>query len=463
MKNLVQNLRSFLKFFALLAILLVVNLFVARLNVHWDMTEANIYSLSDRSLETARNVQKSLTLYFFHTPEAGSGQVDTERIRTLIRQYARTNEAITFKEVDHTRNPELARKHNVRQNNVILIKTGNRTSKLSQYDLMEFAGPRGRNRKFRGESALTTALVKMTRATDRKIYFTSGFGEYTHQSAQSRSVSRWAQSLRDEGYSLKALNLLTDDMPDTRDMIVVLDPNKDYSSGVISRLRNWSQKGGNLLVAASPESAESVNAVLKGYGLAIQSNQIVDPSRRVQSLQSLVNPFVFAPKLQSHPALSSLRDQGLAVQMGRSAALTVSSDTPETLLETSSEAFAKPLEPGEISTSFNPQTDEKGPFTVGAVNSFGKDKGKLFVFGSASLFANSLLSQTPGNKTFAVNLANWTFDREVSLGIRATPSDYNQVTVTAGQSYVLQLISLVIIPLGIICWGGWVWWNRKNR
>lgn len=462
--NIVQNLRNLLKFTALIAILVVANMAVANLDVQWDMTEANIYSLSERSLETARNVDESVTLTFFHTPpqSAGGQQFDAERVRTLLRQYANANPKITFEELDHTRNPGLAREHGIRQNNVILIQSGDRTNKLSRYDLMEFGGRRRRTQKFRGESAITTALLKMTRATDRNVYFLEGFGEYDSGSARERSVSQWVSALEEEGYTVETLNPMTANMPDTHEMIVSLDPNRNYSSGVLDRLTTWHNQGGNLFFAMSPESAATVNPIISDYGMEFQSRQIIDESRRVQSLQSLVNPFVFAPKLKSHPSLSSLQEQGFAIQMGRSTHLSMRGDTAEVLLETSSSAISKPLSGERVSASFKPGTDERGTFTVGAVYN-PEGGGKIFAFGSASIFGNTYFGQTPGNETFAVNLINWTFDRDVSLGIQATPSDYNQVTVTAGQSYAIQVIALVAVPFIVLLWGGWVWWNRKNR
>ncbi len=460
----VQDFRSVVKLVAVMAILIVLYMVASRLDVQWDMTVENIYSLSEKSLETADGIKTPVTLYLFHTTQAGQSRFDTVRLRNLLRRYASVGENITFREVDHTRNPGLARKHGIRQNNVVLIKTEGQTTKLSQYDLMKFGGPRGRRRQFQGESALTTALIKVTRATDRVVHFTTGFGEYTSESAKSRSVSEWAQSLREQGYETKSFNPFTDTLPDSRDMIVILDPKKKYPPDVVKQFRQWNRKGGNLLVASSPASGRTLNPILQGTAISFRSLRIIDPNRRVQSLQSLVNPYIFAPELGSHPSLSNLKEQGFAVQNGLSTAIAVS-DTKQVdrLLMTSSAAYGKPLDvEGNNSTEFNASTDVNGPFTVGTfVNS--EDRGKLFAFGTASLFGNRMLGRTPGNKTFSVNLVNWTFDRDVSLEIPATPANYNQVTVTAVQSYVIQTVALLIIPVGIVTWGGLVWWNRRNR
>lgn len=464
MESFVQNLRSLIKFVAVVAILVAVYLFVAEFNLQRDMTEANIYSLASQSESIARSIDTSTTLYFFHTPQQGSKQIDPERVRTLLKQYASLNDSITFREVDHTRRPNLARKHNVRSNNTVMIKAGDRTRKIGPFDMIKMTGRRRRETKFQGESAISTALQKLTLSTDRTIYFTTGHGEYQRSRARRNSVSRWFNGLRDEGYRMEPFNPLTDTLPDTRDLIVMVGPSEEYGEDILAGFRKWHQRGGNLLIAVGGNLAKSLNPLLSGTGLEYNAQFLIDPARRVRSLQSLVNPFVFAPKLKSHPAVRAVKDQGLGIQMGRSTALSVSGDTAQALLRTSGEAFAKTVGSidEKISTEFNPETDQRGPFTVGAVVS-SDSRGTLLAFGSPTLFANSYLQQAPGNEDFALNLVNWLFDRDVSLGIRATPSDYNRVSVTARQAYLLEIIALGVIPLGIILWGGVVWWNRKNR
>ncbi|MFB6347111.1 MAG: DUF4350 domain-containing protein [bacterium] len=463
MQSVVQNLRNVIKFTALVAILVAAYLFAAEVDIQRDMMEANIYSLTERSRTIARKIRKPTTLYFFHTPSQTGSQIEPERVRTLLKQYARVNANITFSEVDHTRRPNLAQKHGVTSNNTILIQSAGRTKKLGTYDLLKITGRRRRSSKFKGEAAITASLLKMTQATDRVVYFATGHGEYSHKPARRATVSKWAKGLREEGYSVEPINLLTDAMPDTRNLIVSVGPSRAYSNRVLTRLSKWYKKGGNLILAASPQTAPSVNLLTKPTGIRFEAHYIIDQARKVRTLQSLVNPFVFAPKIKSHPAVESIKDQGLGIQTGRSTSIKVSPDTAQKLLVTSGEAFAKPANSDDkIKTSFNPETDERGPFTIGAVSTQ-HGSGKLLAFGSPTLFANNYLGQAPGNEDFALNLVNWIFDRAVSIGIRATPSNYNQVTVTANQANSLQIIALGVIPLGIILWGGWVWWSRKNR
>lgn len=469
MNTLFQNLRTLGKLTAVVVILVVVNLAVAEFDWQWDMTEANLYTLSSKTEETVRDLEDPLTMYFFHAEQRGASRINPDLIRRLVSQYQRLNPSISFEEIDPNRNPSMAREYNIRQNNTLVLEVEGRTKTLGQFDLYEFPRRRmaaqGASPKFRGERAITEALVNLTSATDRVVYFTEGHGEYQRSRAQSRTVSRWANSLEEEGYTVETLNPLIKDLPDTRDLMVVLDPVQDLNDALLKELRGWYRNGGNLILAASPESATALNPVLDGTGLEYQANQIIDPARRVRSIQALVNPFIFAPRLTSHPSVQSIKEQGLVIQVGRSSSIRVNGDTGQALMRTSSDAYAKPLgqDQEEVSMEYNEETDQQGPFVVAAAVSTPDTRGRLAAFGNASLFGNSLLGQAPGNSNFGVNLVNWIFDRQVSLGIEAVPLDYNRVTVTQQQAMVIQVIALVAIPLFILIWGGWVWWKRKNR
>ncbi|MFB6347356.1 MAG: hypothetical protein ABEK50_16655, partial [bacterium] len=179
---------------------------------------------------------------------------------------------------------------------------------------------------------------------------------------------------------------------------------------------------------------------------------------------SLLNPFIFVPKLGNHPVLKSLKEQGVLVQVGRSAPIeltapTAGGDTATKILITSSQAFSKPIGQ-KVRPEFNPETDRRETFTVGAV--WSNQRGaKVVGLGNVTFLTNQMFRNT-GNKNFALNLVNWIFERQVSLSIRPTPSDYNKVTLTAGQVQLIQAISMGLIPIFILAWGGAVWWKRKN-
>lgn len=467
MSPLIQNLRTAVKLLAVVAILVVVNMAVDRYDRRWDLTEARLYTLSPRTQETLDGLSRDVTLFFFHTDQLQSGPADASMIRRLLRRYGDQSPRLDFREVDPTRNPNLAREYGIRENNAIVVSVGEKSSTINSFDLYEFQG-RGRGRgpgrgqrQFRGESAITSALIKLTRGTDRTVYFSTGHGEYDRGPGRGRTASEWVGALEEDGYTVASVNPLVDELPDTGDLIVVLDPREGYSEDAAERLRGWYRRGGNLLVAGSPSAAEGVTALLKGTGLGLASRQILaSRDRRPQ-----MRPLLFTPKLEGHPAVRPLRDQGLTVLLGRAAPLETRGDTPRKILTTGPNACSKPLLGPEedFQLTCSPVTgDEEGDFTV-AASVPSEAGGRLVAVGSALTFGDRLLARAPGNRNLALNLVNWMLERQVSLEIAPVPLDYNRVQVSASQATTLQVVALILVPLGILVWGGTVWWTRRNR
>lgn len=464
MNTLVQNLRTTVKLVAVLVILVVANLAAARYDQEWDMTTAQLYSLSPKTEQTVANLDRKVTLYFFHTDQQQSGRADPGLMRRLLKRYEDQSDRVDFQEVDPTRNPNLAREYNIRQNNTIVVKVGERTNTLNSFDLYEYGGRTRRrrrgSRKFRGETAVTSAIIKLTETTDRVIHFTTGHGEYDHQSARNRSASEWVSGLEQEGYTVQSLKPLVGELPDTHDMIVVLGPRRGFSAEAGRRLRRWHRRGGHLILAASPASGSSLNPALKGSGLRfVDAYVVASRSRRAP-----MAPLMFTPELKQHPAVSGLREQGLTLLAGPGGYLEVDGDTARKILTLGPEAYAKPpVDPDEeFELAFNPEQDSKGPFTL-AASARNDAGGRLIAIASARLFANGLFRQAPGNHNLAINIVNWMFERQVSLSISPVPLDYNSVQVTSAQAITLQVMALVVLPLGILVWGGTVWWKRRNR
>jgi len=259
---------------------------------------------------------------------------------------------------------------------------------------------------------------------------------------------------------VETLNPLVGTLPDTADLVVLLDPRQGLAPDAARRLRRWRERGGHLLVAASPSAARDVNPILRGSGIRFAARQIVASRARRHPMA----PLLFTPILEGHPAVAPLRDQGLTVLAGQSTYLETTGDTPASILSTGSEAYAKPLfgPEEEFRLPFDPATDVRGPFTVAAAAA-GDTGGRLVAVGSAQMLGDRLLSQAAGNHNLAVNLVNWMLERQVSLEIGSVPLDYNRVQVTSSQANALYIVALVLLPLAILIWGGTVWWKRRNR
>ena len=461
MSRLVQNTRLVIRMVAVIAILVVVNVAAAQWDKQWDMTESGLYSISDQTRRIAQSLESSAELIFFHMESERSSSLDPKWVRTLLKNYASLSENIRFREVNPNVAPSDARNYRVRQNNTVVVKVEKNHRKLAPFDLVRMRR-RGKN-MFRGEPAVTGALKQLTTVTDRTIRMATGHGEIgTGGASRGRSVSKLRSTLEDEGFTVDSWDPLKNEHPDTRDLIVGLDPQSSYSPGIVENLHEWYRRGGNLLLAGNLRNRSEFNSLLQPFNLNMRNRQILGQNWQFY-YRTLGDPFLFAPSLESHPILQPLKDEKLNVLMGRSAPLSADTETMKPLLKTSARAYSKPVKQSsrELNPQFQQATDRRGPFTVGWVSKQAQNRGKFVVFSNANLLGNQLI-QRAGNQDFSRNLVNWFFNREISIGIQPKPIGQNTVRVTPNQAFALQLISLIGIPFLVLIWGGAVWWKRKN-
>jgi hypothetical protein len=463
MSVLAQRTRTVVKIVSVVAILMVVNFAVAQWDVKWDMTKSGLYSLSEQSRTIAEGVQKDVELIFFHfDSDQGRVSVDPHWVRTLLKEYASLSDSIQYREVNPNVSPSAAREYQIRRNNSVVVRVGEKHQKVGPYDLVNFS--RGGPNTFRGEVAVTNALQNLTTVTNRTVWFMTGHGEMGPEAGRGRRTTTLSRSISNGGFSVESFNPLEREFPSTEDLIVLLDPQSNLSQSVVERLVEWHENGGALLLAANPQHRSMANQVTEPLGARMTDRQILGQNWRFY-YRSRGNPFLFSPSLHSHPITSPLGEEGISVILGRSSPLDVDTGVFSPLLETSAEAYAKPMVEGQrrIEPAFDETEDVRGPFTVAAVNDGSDTSGKMIVMSSAQVFGDQLISRG-GNEDLALNMVNWLLERRISLGIQPKTLSGNVVkNISPTQAYVIQIMALLVIPFSVLFWGGYVWWTRKNR
>jgi hypothetical protein len=85
--------------------------------------------------------------------------------------------------------------------------------------------------------------------------------------------------------------------------------------------------------------------------------------------------------------------------------------------------------------------------------------GKLVVFGSGDLAANSRIDQ--GNFSIFLNAVNWAVDRDRQLSIPPRPIERFQLTLSAAAFAKLRYSLLLGLPGGTLLLGLLVYWTRR--
>jgi hypothetical protein len=334
-------------------------------------------------------------------------------------------------------------------------------------------------RSFKGEEQFTSAILSLVAPDVPKVYFVTGHGEAAlagaGAAATDRSLRVLEESLKRENMETADTTLLSGEVPEDADVLVIVGPTRAYTEAEIDALGAFLDRGGRLLVALDPliEPAGTMRPtrlepMLAERGVIVHDDLVVDPSRRL--------PFydLSAVYLEDFPAHSVTQGlEGFAVLFTVSRSLAAEDDRATVLVQTSDEGWGETdlgmlLRGDPVALD---DADNAGPAAVGvAVQGVAEATDlevaepieyRLVVFGDSDFLTDIDISNA-GNAVLAANAVNWLAAREELVGI--PPRDVEQVSLFLTQQQMRNLLLLVLVamPGAAILAGILVWRKRRH-
>lgn len=116
-------------------------------------------------------------------------------------------------------------------------------------------------------------VLFVTGGLERNIFKT---GEREYAAHTSLKLSRPA--LVNVGFNVDTINLATQDIPAGISSLVLADPKMDLPPVVMTRLRNYVNSGGNMLITGEPGKQYVLNPFLRELGVQLMDGQLVYPT-----------------------------------------------------------------------------------------------------------------------------------------------------------------------------------------
>ncbi|MDP4878528.1 MAG: GldG family protein, partial [Opitutales bacterium] len=218
-----------------LSLIIALNFLAAKYFGRIDLTESGTYTLAPESKAYIRELDEPIEIIVTipNDPEVPELVQIHQHLRKLFREYeaagmrdGQSYVNIEFVDIyrQRKRAQELANAYKLTEENIILVAMGERTRKVRQAELFEVEGEQIRG--FRGEKAITSAVIDVASKKADKIYFLVGHGEMRLDDVDAlRGLSQLENFLRERNYSLATLDLAVDpDVPADADLIVVPSP-----------------------------------------------------------------------------------------------------------------------------------------------------------------------------------------------------------------------------------------------
>jgi hypothetical protein len=326
LRRLVYGFNATLTGLLLLGILLVVNVLVYNyFPTAWDWTQANIFTLNERSVNIIKSLDQPTKIFAL---VAGRNQLASREIRTLLDNARAVNSKITVKylspQLDEDEVSELMRRYQFTEPSGLLVVYGSDPNVQHQFIKMDEifapdpdAGPnrRGERFLFKGEDALVSSLSFLEEGKSKAVvYFLQGNGELDLTDSAGNQEGKGAGALRERlqraNYEIKGLQLTqvpvksTDPsivtgtrVPDDADVVVIAGPRVPLSDVALKALREYMQptgketpkKVGKLLVLADTVLDADKNVVQTGLDTLLLDYGVQLGMDRVLSLPTNLN------------------------------------------------------------------------------------------------------------------------------------------------------------------------------
>ena len=474
---------------ALLTVLFIfVNFIASRRYARWEVSRQRITQLSPRTRQALAGLSTPVSIMVFYRPSHRL----YELLKDQLQEYKRVQPALIVEYIDPdqdvARAQQLAREFSLGRGdlNIVIVAAGTRHQQIPETELAEYdysameMGGEPRVSAFKGEEALTAAIIQVTQGVAPKLWFTSGHGEKALEGEDNLALSGLAQTLKKQGMAAEAVTLAErTEVPADVSLVVIAGPTHRFTEPELLVLQAYLERGGKLLALIDPAAQTGLDGLLARWGIELGLDFVVDPARRI--------PFVSAGNLlvtdyTDHPVVGKMQTLLTLFPLARSVRPVEPPPdgvTVTTLAMTSPDGWGETRE-GKVA-EFTPGEDLKGPVPIavaaerraspsdapgaegapGQNGATGKALARLLVVGDSEFIVNAQVSNA-GNQDFALGAIYWLTEQERLIGIGPKRLESAKLHLTGPQVSGLFQFGFFGLPAVFALLGVAVWWLRRQ-
>ena len=485
-----------------LAVIVLLNFMGARNEYRYDASEQSIFSIAPQTASLLGGLANDIhVLAFFRENEGQAAE-------NLLDTYTAGSDRFSYEMVDPDPRPEMAQQYEVTQYGTLVIVYGDNSTRVNDLS----------------EEVLTNALVRITGAETKRIYFVTGHGEPDITARETPDgLGQLAASLENEGAEVVPLLLATvPDVPADASLLIVASPQRPFLENEIESLGRYLDRGGRAWILLEPQRSDELVPLLAERGIIVGDNVVIDVV-----VQLLAGPSAGVEPVVSdygfHPITEQF-NQNTVFRIVRSiepAGELPDGITASTLASTSSNSWAESnvdlvFETGEV----DPEGDVEGPVSIAVAATLGPSilnwttpaiettpstndgpgvaetqdasegadiasninesksqeitgdgsgatpptdlEGRIVVVGDADWLNNSRLT-VMYNEDLALNMVGWlTGGNESTITIRPRARRASRITLTDTQGWGVFYATVLLLPELVLLSGLMIWWRRRR-
>ncbi|MCL2016647.1 MAG: GldG family protein [Defluviitaleaceae bacterium] len=453
-----------------IGLFIFVNLVADQLNVTHDLTQDQLFTLSQGSLNIIRDLDSDVQIYSLWV----TGQ-ENFMFQQLLNDYANNSPRITVSNRDPLLHPAFVEQFaepNVSVDTGSIIVVGqNRHRVIPVADLvttqMNWQTFQNQIVSFNVEPQVTNAINFVTATETPVIYRVIGGNEFELPPALIQEITM-------AGYELRETNLLTGEVPEDAEMLLITFPEVDWSPTQAERILDFLQNDGRAMVVLGYRATrfDNLNEVFAAFGVEIGDYIVVEGSTAHFQMN---NPLMLMPEFVSSEITDDLIARNARPFLEQATGInTLDLRRPSTRIEplivTSTQAFGR-SDPTIAAVTQVPE-DAPGPFNLAVSiedNFFVPALGQSLTTRMVIISNDFILSEAHNaalggaNWNFFVNSLNWLRGAESTVFIPAqAPPTATTLTLTQGNALFIAFITIILIPLAFAVAGVFVWVRRRN-
>jgi len=326
------------------------------------------------------------------------------------------------------------------------------------------------------EQQVAAALKRLQQARMPKILFVSGdlerniykMGEREYELHTLQRLYRL--SMINQGFDADSINLETQDIPAGVTALVLADPKKDLSAVSQAKIKQYIDRGGNMLILGEPGKQNVLNPVLQQLRVQLREGTLVEPSK--EEMPHMVKPYVSAAfcRFADEPDLMEARENGKPLKGLMPGVTALSYDEPGPFTVTPLLASAGDrtwLKAGRLVTDSTPpefspkEGDLKGPFptALALTRKVAGHEQKIVVCGDADFMSNL----RAGGGSLGRAIYSWLDDNQFPIYTpKADPKD-NLLLISPGGAEVVKIVYVWVLPAITLLLGTILLIRRKRK
>lgn len=472
-----------LQILLIFSLILGLNHFAVTHFARFDISDSHRTALSPESRAYLRELQEPVTVVVT-IPENSPRQEEQilyRYVKQLLEEYAYQSRRdgefllnVKFVDIykDLAEADSLAREYGLDQVNAILVFSQSRKRLVRADELVTFA-----DRKavaFKGEAALTSAIMEVSQEKSPKLVFLSGHKEVAPDDTSPQGgLSQISRELQLRNFTLEQLDLTSvSSVPEDTAILLIADPKGPLLPSEIDKIRSFLfDQAGRVILWTRPGVDTGMQTLFREWGLILPDHRVIepDPAYRESAGSILIRNF------GEHPITDSLIKNQTFLISGLARPVIPGNPEPADerlhfgpLFATSQSSWSEASYQNGQDPVYNPGPDFNGPVPIAVATERRASSqlgirvqgGRMVVFGSPDLFSNQRISSL-GNVSLLFNTINWMLDRDRMLVIPPRPVSTYQLSISQAQLKKIGFLFLTV-PGSLAFCGLLVYWVRQS-